>query len=36
MTRESRTDLSPPVQLGCLGQAAIVAMFLTIFFLATL
>lgn len=36
MTREGRTDLPPPVQLGCLGQAAVVAMFLAILLLATL
>ena len=29
-------DGAPPVQLGCWGQAAVVAVFLAIFFLATL
>jgi len=33
---QSSKDGAPPVRLGCWGQAAVVAVFLAIFFLATL
>ena len=36
MNRAGGTDIDPPGQMGCWGQAAVVALFLTILFLATL
>jgi hypothetical protein len=36
MRQSGRTDSDAPAQLGCWGQAAVVALFLAIFVLATL